>query len=83
MTSSRQKLVQELKAIELWDNFFYLEPAHDKMALVAFQSRQSRRREILKLLNQENRDYRTSLQSSVAEDASLISIPSSQTIRMD
>jgi hypothetical protein len=83
MISRWHKLVQELKAIELWDNFFYLKRAHDKMALVAFQSRQSRRREILKLLNRENRDDRNSSQNSFADDAPPVTIDDNSAIRMD
>jgi hypothetical protein len=83
MTPSWHKLVQELKAIELWDNFFYLKPAHDQMAPIAFQSRQSRRRELLEMLNREDRDVRHSLQKSVADDTAPISIVYTSQIRMD
>jgi hypothetical protein len=50
MTSARDKLMSELMAIEAWDNDYCQKGVHDRGAMLAFQSRQIRRREILEQL---------------------------------
>jgi bisphosphoglycerate-independent phosphoglycerate mutase (AlkP superfamily) len=43
-------LVAELKAIECWDADYYRLEKKDKQAVIAFNLRQQRRREIIKLI---------------------------------
>ena len=53
MTSDKARLVSELRAIEAWDDDYYRHDAHDRGDIVAFESRQIRRREILEQLIRE------------------------------
>jgi hypothetical protein len=45
-----ETLVAELKAIECWDAHYYRHETQDKQAVLAFNSRQERRRVIVELL---------------------------------
>jgi hypothetical protein len=47
---SRIKLAEELKAIEVWDDEYLRQLVHDRGSVVAFESRQIRRAEILQQL---------------------------------
>ncbi len=53
MTPLWNKLLAELRAIDIWDNDFYREKIHPKGTAMAFETRQVRRRQILELLSRE------------------------------
>jgi hypothetical protein len=53
MIRDKEQFLTELKAIQLWDTEYFREGTHDERATMAFQSRQTRRREILEELNQD------------------------------
>jgi hypothetical protein len=53
MTPLWNKLLAELRAIDIWDNDFYRERVHRKGTIIAFETRQSRRRQILEQLSRE------------------------------
>jgi hypothetical protein len=54
MTLDLEKLAAELKAIESWDVCYYSDKKRDSQAVMAFESRQKRHREIVELIRAEN-----------------------------
>jgi hypothetical protein len=45
--------VAELKAIECWDDYYYMDRTRDSQAVMAYTARQKRRHEIIELIQVE------------------------------